>query len=57
MAGGKGGEGCHTAKNSSILFKKKKKERKDLPKVTELVTRELGYECRLSGSNTYQLNL
>ena len=58
MAGGKGGEGCHTAKNSSILLKKKKKKkRKDLPEVTELVTREVGHECRLSGSNTYQLNL
>ena len=57
MAGGKGGEGCHTAKNSSILLKKKKRKRKDLPEVTELVTREVGYECRLSGSNTYQLNL
>ena len=56
MAGGKGGEGCNTAKNSSMLFKKKKK-RKDLPKVTELLTRELGYERRLSGSNTHQLNL
>ena len=30
MAGGKGGEGCHTAKNSSILFKKKKKRKKGL---------------------------
>ena len=30
MAGGKGGEGCHTAKNSSILLKKKKKKNKGL---------------------------
>lgn len=37
----------NTAKNSSMLFKKIK--RKDLPKVTELLTRELGYERRLSG--------
>ena len=44
-------------KIQAYYLKKKKKERKDLPKVTELVTRELGYECRLSGSNTYQLNL
>ena len=47
----------YSKKFKHIIKKKKKRKRKDLPEVTELVTREVGYECRLSGSNTYQLNL